>query len=143
MRATECFTFEVDDLNFELEQPEVRSLWLEQVLKAEKKEADSVEYVFCSDEKLLEINRQYLDHDYFTDIITFPLSTQPIEATIFISIDRVRDNALTYGVDFYNELDRVLVHGLLHMIGYDDTTVDAKKLMREMENHYLSERKYQ
>lgn len=143
MRATECFTFEVDDLNFELEQPEARSLWLEQVLKAEKKEADSVEYVFCSDEKLLEINRQYLDHDYFTDIITFPISTQPIEATIFISIDRVRDNALTYGVDFYNELDRVLVHGLLHMIGYDDTTVDAKKLMREMENHYLSERKYQ
>jgi len=86
---------------------------------------------------LLEINKKYLDHDYYTDIITFPLQESPIEATIYISIDRVKENAATYKVEFKHELHRVIVHGLLHLLGHKDKTDEEQKLMSAMEDKCL------
>lgn len=97
-------------------------------------------YFFCSDEKLLEINRIYLRHDYFTDIITFNLSTTPqhIRGEIYVSIDRVGENAIELGKTIENELNRVIIHGVLHLMGYNDDTDEAKSTMRAKEDYCLS-----
>ena len=101
-----------------------------------------INYIFCSDPYLLEINKQYLGHDYFTDILTFDYSQKPVvSGDLFISIDTVRENAEYYGATFEEELHRVIVHGLLHLIGYDDHTPEEQKTMREKENYYLDIRK--
>ena len=107
----------------------------------EAKKKLSVSYVFCSDEYLLRINQDFLKHDYYTDIITFPLSEtdQKVEAEIYISIDRIRENALTLKVPFEQELLRVIFHGALHLIGYKDKTAAQKKLMREAEEKWIKE----
>ncbi len=95
-------------------------------------------YGLCSDSHLLDLNRQYLQHDTLTDIITFPYATDPIEAEIYISLDRVRENAKTYsGGDYDAEFHRVVVHGLLHMCGYDDHSVADRQIMRARESYYL------
>jgi rRNA maturation RNase YbeY len=96
-------------------------------------------YIFCSDEYLLEINKQYLDHDYFTDIITFDNSEEDkqLEGDIYISVDRVRDNAATFHTDFDSEMRRVLIHGLLHLVGYEDSSEALKTAMRAKEDEYL------
>ena len=96
-------------------------------------------YVFCSDEYLLEINKQYLDHDYFTDIITFDNSEEDnqLEGDIYISVDRVRENAATFHTDFDTEMRRVLIHGLLHLAGYEDSSEALKTAMRAKEDEYL------
>jgi len=86
---------------------------------------------------LLNINKLYLDHDYYTDVISFPMSKDPIEGDIFISIDRVKENAQNLKVSFSEELHRVMVHGLLHFLGYDDKTKEAQKKMTEMEDECL------
>lgn len=104
----------------------------------EGKEIEQVNYIFCSDAYLLKINKDYLAHDYYTDIITFPYSYQPIKSDIYISIDRVAENADTETVSFRHELHRVLVHGLLHMCGYDDQDSDATAIMRQKEDQYLA-----
>jgi probable rRNA maturation factor len=95
--------------------------------------------IFCTDEALLKINRDFLQHDFYTDIITFPLSTEsePILAELYISIDRVRDNAKEGGVSFKEELHRVVFHGCLHLAGYSDKSSQQIKKMREREDHYL------
>ena len=111
--------------------------WLTSVAKEENKAIDSISYTFCSDNFLLDINRNHLDHDYYTDIITFPYAYDPIESDIYISLDRVVDNADEFGVSFAEELHRVIVHGLLHMCGYNDASPADKKLMREKEDYYL------
>jgi rRNA maturation RNase YbeY len=113
--------------------------WLIKVIEAERKKTGNIHYTFLSDEELLVMNQQYLNHNYFTDIITFPLSASDdiISGEIFISIDRVADNAKQNSVDFNNELFRVLVHGILHLIGYDDHSDEEKAVMREKENLYL------
>lgn len=99
----------------------------------------TLRYIFCSDSYLLDINRQFLNHDYLTDIISFPLSEegQPVEGEIYISIDRVKDNAGQYQVQFQEELLRVIFHGALHLCGYRDKTKNDKMLMRTKEDHYL------
>ncbi len=99
----------------------------------------SVNYIFCSDEKLLQVNRDFLQHDYYTDIITFELSgkNRPVEAEIYISVDRVRDNAKTHGTSVKEELHRVIFHGALHLCGYKDKTKSQARVMREMEEKYL------
>ena len=95
-------------------------------------------YVFCSDEFLLEINKQFLDHDTLTDIVTFDYTEGKIlNGEIYISTDRVADNAKDFNVDFDIELRRVIIHGLLHMCGYGDKTEDEKELMRAKEDEYL------
>jgi probable rRNA maturation factor len=113
--------------------------FLVSIFKKEKKQLDELQYIFCSDDYLLEINRQYLNHDYYTDIITFDLSEkgQLINAEIYISVDRVRENAREYGSSLKQELHRVMFHGALHLCGYKDKTITEKKLMRKMEGKYL------
>jgi probable rRNA maturation factor len=101
----------------------------------------SLQYVFCSDEYLLQINREFLGHDYYTDIVTFELSPDPkfgIEGEIYISIDRVRENAMTLGTPTRPELLRVLFHGALHLCGYKDKTKEEKKVMRHKEEEYMA-----
>ena len=99
----------------------------------------SITYVFCSDEYLLGINRSFLQHDYYTDIITFPLSEteKKTEAEIYISIDRIRDNASKHQVSLEHELLRVIFHGVLHLVGYKDKTTKQKQLMRSMEDNWI------
>lgn len=112
---------------------------IEDLFKKEGKILGSLNYIFCSDNELLKINRQYLNHDYFTDIITFNLSEdQSIIGEVYISIERVRDNAKNLNVSIKSELLRVIIHGALHLCGYLDKTVAEKKLMRQLENQYLA-----
>ena len=109
-----------------------------QALKVSKKKLQ-VTYIFCSDEYLLNMNRQFLEHDFYTDIITFPLSEteNEIEAEIYISIDRVKDNAVKFKSDFSEELHRVIFHGVLHLMGYKDKSRADKETMRAKENEWL------
>ena len=114
-------------------------LFIEQMFRNEQKAFNQLNVIFCSDEALLELNKTFLQHDYFTDIITFPLSKkgEPIEAELYISVDRVRDNAKTQGSSFTQELHRVIFHGCLHLVGYNDKSSQQIKKIREREDHYL------
>ena len=116
------------------------SKWLRLVAESEIRRIGDVNIIFCSDHYILDINRRYLEHDYFTDIITFDYCEgEKLSGDLFISVDTVRENALEYGAErFDQELARVMVHGLLHLIGYDDHSEADKKIMREKENYYLS-----
>ena len=109
------------------------------LFRQEKKPLAELSYIFCSDQYLLEINRQFLQHDFYTDIITFPLADpgQPISGEIYISVDRVRDNAREFGSSIQQELLRVIFHGALHLCGYKDKSPRDEKLMRAMEDKYL------
>ncbi len=132
------YTFYKEKIEFSLPPESCLVKWLEDIAIRESKTICLISYIFCSDDYLLEINKTYLGHDYFTDIITFPYKTEKeIESDIFISIDRVRENADTYGVDVEHELLRVIVHGFLHMIGYNDKTDEDQKKITEMEDFYL------
>jgi rRNA maturation RNase YbeY len=121
--------------------------WLRSVAEAEGFKIVNLEYVFCSDEYLLGINRKHLHHDDYTDIITFDLSEEPIEdessksidGLIYISLVRVTENAEKYHVSLFHELARVMVHGVLHLCGYGDKTPEEQLLMRAKEDEYLSE----
>ena len=115
--------------------------WMQNVIGSYHCKIGIVQYIFCNDAYLLGINRQFLDHDYYTDIITFDYSEKPmVSGDLFISIDTVRENAVFYGTEFDEELHRVIVHGLLHLIGYDDHTEEDVKQMRQKENYYLGQR---
>ena len=112
--------------------------WLTSVLKSEQKEVGDIRYIFCSDEDLLKINQDYLNHDTFTDIITFDYSEDDlISAEIYISTERVKDNAEDFKVDVDNELKRVMVHGVLHCCGYGDSTENLKAEMRALETEKM------
>ncbi len=128
---------------FRLTNPRKTSLWIQNTIKKEGASLISLNYIFCTDEYLHDINVQFLKHDTLTDIITFNYnpSEKEIEGEIYISIDRVRENAKTFGVDFQTELHRVIIHGVLHLIGYNDKNKSQKALMREKEDSYLSLRK--
>ncbi|WP_018627776.1 rRNA maturation RNase YbeY [Niabella aurantiaca] len=105
-----------------------------------KQELERLHYVFCDDVEILEINRQYLEHDYYTDIITFDMrekESEPMSADIFISVDTVRSNAILVNEPFYRELHRVIFHGALHLCGYNDKTSEEQGIMRRMEEHHL------
>ena len=110
------------------------------LFKKEKKKLGELSYIFCSDDYLLQINRQYLQHDFYTDIVTFDLSEpgQPLNAEIYISVDRVRDNARKFNSSFKKELHRVIFHGALHLCGYSDKKTKEQQIMRKMEDKYLS-----
>ena len=110
------------------------------LFKKEGQKLDDIRYIFCSDDYLLEINQQHLQHDYYTDIITFDLSEpgKPINAEIYISVDRVRDNARQFKTSLKNELHRVIFHGALHLCGYKDKTSKDQAVMRKMEDKNLA-----
>ena len=127
-----------EDIRFELKQKMRNNRWLKMVAGSEMRRLGAVNIIFCSDNYILDVNMRYLQHDYFTDIITFDYCEKDIlSGDLFISIDSVRENARTYGTTFENELDRVMVHGLLHLIGYDDHTPEQTSDMRSKENYYL------
>jgi len=113
--------------------------WLKEVIDCERKKLGDIQYIFCDDEYLLKINTTYLNHDTLTDIITFSTSDNNIiiSGEIFISINRVTENSDIHSSTFDDELSRVMVHGVLHLIGYDDHTPFDKKIMRSKEDYYL------
>jgi len=113
--------------------------WISKVCIIENYNLGDISLIFCSDEYLLDMNRTHLDHDYYTDIITFDYTdNQIVSGDLFISIDRVRDNATDFNVSFEHELHRVIIHGVLHLCGYKDKSDDEEKLMRTKENNALS-----
>lgn len=119
--------------------PEFFVLWLGDVVSLETKTLGEINLVFTSDDYLLDVNREYLDHNYYTDIITFDYSEGDcISGDLFISVDRVRDNALQLNEMFHVELNRVVVHGVLHLCGYKDKSEEDSKLMRSKEDWALS-----
>ncbi len=131
-------TFHKEKIEVDLPEEEKLTSWLFDIASKEEKQISQLSYIFCSDDYLLEINKTYLNHDYYTDIITFPYKQgHEIESDIFISVDRVRDNAKEYNTTFESELLRVIAHGLLHMAGYGDKTEEDQDKMTEMENQCL------
>jgi probable rRNA maturation factor len=122
-----------------LKDRQILKFTLRALFKKEGKKLAELQYIFCSDRRLLEINRQFLKHDYYTDIITFRLSApnQPVTAEIYISVDRVRENAREFGNSVKNELLRVIFHGALHLCGYKDKTPKDQAMMRKKENAYV------
>jgi probable rRNA maturation factor len=112
--------------------------WIHNTISEEKQLPGDINIIFTSDKYLLGINKQYLKHNYFTDIVTFNYcENNVINGDIFISIETVKNNSLRFDVNFTTELERVIIHGVLHLIGYDDQNDEEKAIMREKENYYL------
>jgi rRNA maturation RNase YbeY len=132
--------FCTEDVTFSLKDKLKHKAWLNEVAKQEGKKILELSYVFCSDDYLLQINQEYLNHDTLTDIVTFDNSEDPkkIEGDIFISIDRVKENGEKLGTS-ETELERVMVHGLLHLLGYKDKKKEDKALMTEKEDFYIKQ----
>lgn len=127
------------ETKFNLEDPEIYQNWIVECAGKFGKEVGELNYIFCDDEYLLNINREHLDHDYYTDVITFDYSEEEIiSGDIFISIDRVADNAFEYSEFFDVELSRVIIHGILHLIGFKDKTEEEENEMRLRENECLA-----
>jgi len=124
---------------YSLPSPRKTIAWIKKVITAEAAEPGELNFIFCSDKYLLSINQQFLNHDTFTDIITFGMSDgDEIAGEIYISVPRVRENAKAQEVPFKDELDRVIIHGVLHLLGYSDKTPRKKALMRKKEDACLS-----
>ena len=125
-----------EDIKFVLKQKLLNNRWLKTVAGSEMRRIGDINIIFCSDNYILDVNMKYLEHDYFTDIITFDYCEKDIlSGDLFISIDSVRENASFYGTDFEDELNRVIVHGILHLIGYDDHSESDIAQMRAKENY--------
>jgi len=131
--------FFTEDVNFTFQHAVVVKQWLYYIANHENDAINHANVIFCSNDYILDVNKSYLSHDYYTDIITFPLMDvgTPIEADIFISIDTVRSNAADRSISFEHELFRVIVHGFLHMLGYGDKSESEAKVMRQKEDFYL------
>jgi rRNA maturation RNase YbeY len=129
------FNYETD---FALDNETDFANWLSEVISSELKNEGEINYIFCDDDYLLEINQQYLDHDTLTDIISFDYSVgNELHGDIFISVERVRENATDFNVSFEDELKRVMVHGVLHYCGYKDKSESDERLMREKEEEKM------
>lgn len=127
------------DTSFDLKSKLVIKKWIKSVIGQSGKRCRDINVIFCSDPSILEINIQFLGHDYYTDIITFDYCEgDKLSGDLFISVDSVRENSIEYGTEFSEELNRVIVHGILHLIGYDDHTEEDIAVMRSKENYYLS-----
>jgi rRNA maturation RNase YbeY len=129
-----------EQIQFKLPHPRKTSRWLKDSIIAEGKELLEINIVFCPDDYLLDINKRYLNHSTLTDIVTFDNSDDPgfLAGDIFISIDRVKENASKFDTDFEAELHRVMIHGVLHLSGYSDKSSREKIAMRKKEDAYLS-----
>lgn len=130
-----------EDIRFTYKNKLANNRWLKMVAGSEIRKIGDINVIFCSDNYILDVNMKYLQHDYFTDIITFDYCEgKVLSGDLFISVDSVRENSIEFGTDFEEELHRVIVHGVLHLIGYDDHTEEDKKMMRQKENYYLQMR---
>jgi rRNA maturation RNase YbeY len=135
-------TFTNLDIKFTLKNKKIIKQWIIETIKNEKKECGQIAYMFCSDDYLLDLNQRFLNHNTYTDIITFDYSEEKIlNGEIYISIDRVKENAKNFDVDFETELLRVIIHGVLHLAGYKDKTKEQKEKMRKKEDQYLLKRR--
>lgn len=124
---------------FTLKNRTILKNWIKRTIERNNKQLGEISYIFCSDEQLLEINKEFLNHDYYTDIITFDYSEADIvSGDLFISIDRIKDNAKTLDVSYQEELHRVIIHGILHLLGFKDKTDEESQNMRLLENECLS-----
>lgn len=132
-----------EDTDFALTYPRKTARWINESAEREKARIKEINYIFCSDSFLLSLNQDFLDHDTLTDIITFDysISKKELEGEIYISIDRVSENAFKFKRDFEEELHRVIIHGVLHLSGYKDKKPSDKAIMRKKEDTYLSLRK--
>jgi len=141
------FNYYAEDINFKFKKRRACSKWVYTTLQEEgiliHKVVRDVSFIFCSDEYLLALNKQYLSHDYYTDVITFDNSDEQVfSGDIFISVDRVKENAETYGQSFIDELHRVMIHGILHLSGYKDANDDESLIIRSKEDYYLAKREF-
>lgn len=137
-------SFFEEDIQYNLKDKLKVKQWIKDTIAAEGFKLDELTYVFCSDEYLLQINQQYLDHDTYTDIITFDNSSEDkvITGDIFISIERIRENAAKFNQSVTDELHRVIIHGALHLLGYKDKTAADSKNMTQLEDKYLDKRAF-
>ena len=136
-------SFHSEQTDYSISNENQISDWLVSVCKTEGKTLAEISIILCSDDYLLEVNRKHLNHDYYTDVITFDYSESPhVSGDIFISIDRVRENAGSFGVEMVDELHRIIVHGTLHLLGYTDKTSSSKEEMTSKEDFYLSLRSF-
>ena len=133
-----------EDIPFKLKEKTFLRSWIKNTITLEGKSLKELNFIFCSDNYLLEINQNYLKHNTFTDIITFDNSEDPMDIVgdIFISVERVKENATKFGVEERDELHRVMIHGTLHLIGYNDKSKAEKKVMTAREDHYLQLRAF-
>lgn len=131
--------FFVEDISFNLKNKAIIKAWIKDIVSHQGCKIEEINYIFCSDEYLLNVNREYLNHDYYTDIITFNNSdyTDTLESDIYISIDRIVDNARQLNLPFETELHRVLIHGILHLLGFKDKTAAEQEQMRAKENEAI------
>lgn len=142
MPSTVHFFYE--DVEFRLKTVRNTKSWIKEVIRAEGKALDEINYIFCSDAFLVHLNIKYLQHNTLTDIITFNTAEDRdlIGGDIYISVDRVKENAGAFSVSFDQELHRVIIHGVLHLLGYSDKTLSQKRTMRKKEDAYLSLRTF-
>ncbi|MFA5045590.1 MAG: rRNA maturation RNase YbeY [Paludibacter sp.] len=128
-----------EEVEFPTIQKQKTTRWIKEVAAEFNKKVGEIAYIFCSDKRILEVNKHYLDHDYYTDIITFDYSGKDfISGDIFISLDTVRSNAAEFGVPFEKELERIMIHGILHLCGQDDKTPELRLEMTAKENLALN-----
>ena len=137
--AEDAIQFHAEAIDFDLPQSEQVIDWIKATISSEACQLTSLNFIFCNDTYLHKINVTYLDHDTLTDVITFPYTSEgaPIEGDIYISIDRIKENATKFDVTFLKELKRVMIHGVLHLCGYGDKSEAEQKIMRAKENFYL------
>ena len=128
-----------EDTDFIFKGKTLNNKWLKLVAESEIRRIGDISIIFCSDNYILDVNQKYLNHDYFTDIITFDYCEgDKLSGDLFISVDSVMENSVEYGTEFKDELNRVIVHGILHLIGYDDHNKKDIEVMRKKENYYIS-----
>lgn len=136
-------SFHSEQTEFSLQNQTLVESWLIQTCEQENKKLRELTFIFCSDDYLLQVNQDFLQHDYYTDVITFDYCEKSnVSGDVFISIDRVSENAKSVGVSFTEELHRVMIHGTLHLLGYKDKTVEEKTEMTSKEDYYLSLRTF-
>ncbi|MDR3339344.1 MAG: rRNA maturation RNase YbeY [Candidatus Symbiothrix sp.] len=134
------FFYEADTVSFPKIKRRKTSAWIKSVIASHDKRTGNITYIFCSDAEILRINRQYLQHDYYTDIITFDYTEgEIVSGDLFISLDTVRTNSEKFKTNYDEELHRVMIHGVLHLCGFKDKTPEEEQLMREMENKALAD----
>ena len=139
LRTKKPITFFFENIDYRLTDKNKLKDWLADTCKEEGKAISSLIFIFCDDEFLLQINKEYLRHNSYTDIITFDLSEdKSLDGEIYISLERVRENAKTYETGIANEIHRVMIHGVLHLLGYNDKTPSQKRKMKEKEDYFLS-----
>lgn len=138
--AEDPIQFHTEEIDFLLSNDAFIRSWIKATIISEEKQLVTLNFIFCNDTYLHKINVAYLDHDTLTDVITFPYSTDhTIEGDIYISIDRIKENADKFNVTFLKELKRVMIHGVLHLCGFGDKNEEEQKIMREKENFYLNQ----